>query len=424
MVSTKEHLQHVLNEKFDIGQHFDLSTVYDFVLNQEYDPEIYKGIEFPKETVRANLQTLRDQGLITFEDNNGTYYRNELKGLNIDDPDFFSLEQLKKYGRLKLPAPNINFVEWAVLHKDEVLSHTVARQLGIKCQTRVGESLFPRTIREIETSIDEEGYDYRAWQPAVSRLDDFIHHKGKTYKYIVREGNNRYETRWRYFPCGIIEGDSEFALRQFGAISNTPNREKKNDCTPADVKSIIQDGFECGEIDKNEIAVLNHLKTYFKEVRKKDRRIFVGEILNEVGIKCEIETYDISKAQKHLRDNYGIEDVEGDVANMSVDQTLFCMGWGRKPDHFRKHYLIINKQLEFPENDYTMYGWLESGQGVTTDPTPENVDEKRIILEGDRKEHIQYCHKVVKAYQKGTLKPLNVRWMAQANETEPHNEFQ
>ena len=110
MVSTKEHLQHVLNEKFDIGQHFDLSTVYDFVLNQEYDPEIYKGIEFPKETVRANLQTLRDQGFITFEDNNGTYYRNELKGLNIDDPDFFSLEKLKKYGRLKLPAPNINFV--------------------------------------------------------------------------------------------------------------------------------------------------------------------------------------------------------------------------------------------------------------------------------------------------------------------------
>ena len=82
----------------------------------------------------------------------------------------FDIEQLKKLS----PEPKgegIEFVEWAILDKDEILSHTQARELGVKIQTRVGKAIFPETIKEIADDIENgKGYNYRLPQPSVSKL--------------------------------------------------------------------------------------------------------------------------------------------------------------------------------------------------------------------------------------------------------------
>jgi hypothetical protein len=304
------------------------------------------------------------------------------------------------------------------------MSHSVARELGIECQTRVGQALFQATIDEITNSIITEGYDYRCHQPAVSELSEWVEYKGKVYKYIVRDGNNRFELPWEYFPCAVITGESEYALLQFGAIANNPSREKKNDCTPDDVKYMIQLGFEHNEIEKNFDSVMSILQTLYKETRKKDRRNFAAEILAEEGIKASIEPFDTKKAQKILSDAYGISNVCTDVSSMEIDDLLMTIGWGRKSDHYRKFQALLNKQLEFPDNDYTIYSFLEQGQGVNIEPTEQNIQELRVQMEAERKRYINHCVRVANACRTGKLKTPTYKWLAQANNIEVYNEFQ
>ena len=119
----------------------------------------------------------------------------------------------------------------------------------------IGQALFQTTINQITEEVADGDYDYRCYQPAVSKLDKPIQYTdedGKEYvfKYIVRDGNNRYELPWRYFPCCVISGQDEYSLLQYGAIANAPTREKKNDCTPADVQYMIRLGFEHKKMKK------------------------------------------------------------------------------------------------------------------------------------------------------------------------------
>ena len=434
MVSTKEHVLFTLRENFVPGVIFTLQQVYDLVLNQNRIDELYDG-KNEEEIVRAAIQRLEaDQQLKMMCRNSmdlaGTYCLLETKENINPNQNIFDLEELKKHGRYYDKAPNITFDRWAIIHKDEVMSHSVARKLGIECQTRVGQALFQDTINKITEEVADGEYDYRCYQPAVSLLKEpieYIDEDGKhfTFKYIVRDGNNRFELPWKYFPCAIISGEDEYALLQYGAIANAPTREKKNDCTSDDVKYMIQKGFEYGKIQKDIDAVIDVLKTNYKEVRKKDRRIFAAEILSEEGIKVSIEPYDISKAQKILKDAFGVAGVCGERINsMNESQTTFAIGWGRKPDHYRKWFLIFEKQLEYPNNNYTAYSFLEQGQGVSVQPNENNIDELRVLMEGERKRMLKHYRRVLKAHDEGTLKPIDFKWLPQANMVEAHNEFQ
>jgi len=427
MVSTKDHVLLTLRENFVPGVIFTLQQVYDLVLIQNRVSELYDN-KNEEEIVRAAIQRLAADELMKMMcrdsmDLAGTYCLIATKDTINPNQNIFDLKELEKFGRIP-KAPGIEFEKWEILHKDEVMSHSVARELGIECQTRVGQALFQTTIDEITNNVASEGYDYRCFQPAVSKLKEPIEYKGKVYKYIVRDGNNRFELPWNYFPCAVITGESEYGLLQYGAMSNNPTKEKKNDCTPDDVKYMIQLGFKHNEIEKNFDSVMVVLQTRYKEIRKKDRRIFAAEILNAEGIKISMEPFDITKAQKVLNDAYNIIGVCGDISSMKESDLSVTVGWGRKPDHPRKFQMLLEKQLEFPENEYTIYSFLEQGQGVSTQPTEDNIQELRVQNESERKRHLNYCMRVVTAYRSGKLKTPTYKWLAQANNVETYNEFQ
>lgn len=427
MVSTKDHVLLTLRENFNPGVIFTLQQVYDLVLKQNRVPELYDN-KNEEEIVRAAIQRIAADDLLKMMcrdsmDLAGTYCLIDTKDTINPNENIFDLKELEKFGRIP-KAPGIEFERWDILNKNEVMSHSIARELGIECQTRVGQALFQSTIDEITINVANEGYDYRCFQPAVSELSEWVEYKGNIYKYIVRDGNNRFELPWKYFPCAVISGESEYALLQYGAMSNNPTKEKKNDCTPDDVKYMIQLGFKHNEIEKNFDAVMVVLQTRYKEIRKKDRRNFAAEILAEEGIKVSIEPFDINKAQKVLNDAYNIPDVCGDISSMKEDDLAVAVGWGRKPDHPRKFQMLLEKQLEFPENEYTIYSFLEQGQGVSTQPNESNIQELRVQMEAERKRHINYCMRVVTAYRSGKLKTPAYKWLAQANNVETYNEFQ
>ena len=416
---TKEPLLKILKEKYAPNVEFHVQDIYQLLSN--ISSKVYDHLEVPTAGVLRDVQVLRDDDVLTFVDYNGTYFLNPSSVVNSKE-NIFSLEMLESHGRVLMwddktkttSAPGITFVRWMIADKNEVMSHTIARELGIECQTRVDQALFKSTQDEICDSIISEGYDYRCCQPAVSELNTPIEYKGKVYKFITRDGNNRYELPWDHFPCALIKGINEYSLLQYGAMANNPTKEKKNDCTPNDVKYIIRLGFNCGEIDKTEDAVYNILATRYKEIRKKNRRSFVAEILSEEGIKVSIEPYNVVKAKQHLIENYGVE----------INDHDFIMGWGRKSDHYRKLYDMFECQLANPEVDMNAYYFLEMGNGVETQPTESNAKNQRIQMESERKHYINHCCNVADLYRAGQLKPINVKWLAQVNSKEVYNVFQ
>ena len=437
--TTKEHIKQVLIENFEEGVLFSVQQVYDLVLNQYRIDELYSG-KSEEEVVRAGCQRLRDDGILEFVDNDGTYRIVSIKTTKSDfrDPNFFSIEELKKFGRINEKAPGITFdsnaiydgvdnlTGWAILDKNEIMDHNISEKLGIKIQTRTGNATFPGTIAAITESIDNDGYDYRSYQPAVSVLDKPIEHEGLTYKYAVRNGNNRYATPWKYYPCAVIQGDNEYFLKHFGCVANNPvTTELKNNNTESDVKWIIQQGFEYGVIEKTKDAVITHLKAHFPKTRPGSRKHFAAEILGEIGIRSSMESYNVTLAKEALDEyvGYNKDDVRTRIESMSEDDNQFVVGLGRSGDHDRKMRMILDKQLEFPENIYTMLAFLEDGEGVNEDPTPHNVDRLRVKWEGLWKKHIQHCIAVERAYRENRLNPLNVKWFMQSNDTEERGKF-
>ena len=419
--TSKELLRQRLVNEFDSQCFFTLPQVYQLLLN-ETDTDVYDDHKEPEATIRRDLQELRDDGILTFVDYNGTYSINPVSTLNTKE-NIFSLELLERHGRIyswndktkETSAPGIKFKQWMIVNKNEVMSHEIARELDIPCQTRVGKALFQSTQDDIRDDILSNGYDYHCFQPAVESLPEPITYKGNVYKFIVRDGNNRFELPWDWFPCALIESVDEYSSLQYGALANNPNKEKKNDCTPDDVKNMIRIGFQYGKIEKTQDAVYNVLAELYTETRKKDRRNFVAEILSEEGIKVSIEPYDNTKAQKHLEENYKV------VLN---NKTQYIAGWGRRPDHYRKFFTIFETALANPQDQLTEYAFLEMGKGVAVQPTENNANDLRIKLESEKKLYINHCCNVADAYRSGQLKKIDVKWLAQVNECERYNEFQ
>jgi hypothetical protein len=419
MSPTKSQLLDILKETFRPEVEFHVQEIYEHLSN--ISSTIYSNLEAPNSGVLRDVQELRDDKLLTFVDYNGTYYLNPTEDINYND-NIFSLEMLERHGRIIMwndktkttSAPGITFKKWMIADKNEVMSHTIARELDIPCQTRVGQALFKGTQNNIRDSIINDGYDYHCYQPAISELDSPIEYCGKVYKYIVRDGNNRFELPWNHFPCALIEGKSEYSLLQFGTMANNPSKEKKNDCTPNDVKNMILLGFKYGEIEKTEEAVYEVLLKNYKETRKKDRRVFVAEILAEEGIRVSIEPYDEKSAKKALIEKYGVKLGEYD----------FVMGWGRPYDHYRKLFWMFEHQLKNKDADIKAYYFLEQGSGVDVQPTEENISSRRVEMESNRKTYLTHCCKVADAYRDGQIKPIDVKWLSQANGIEPYNVLQ
>ena len=335
----------------------------------------------------------------------------------------FDIEQLKNLS----PTPEgegISFEKWAILDKDEVLSHTMARKLGIRIQTRVGKALFPETINEIADDIENgKGYNYRLPQPSVSELETpIIGTDGKEKKYAVRNGNNRYELPYQNFPCAIISGD-DYDLLRFGCTENNPDTwSKKNDNTPDDVKAMIQIGFDCGKVKKTEDAVREELEKNYPKVRNRSRDRFISEILSSVGEKMSFQPYNKKTIATHLSDNFDIE-LGDDRDNKTLRVTK---AWGRPMDDLRNTVDILKQCIDKDYNgwDVEVYSHLSMGEGVSEDPNETNAARLRM-------EDEQYILKFIREFalplgdkfRAGTLKLPTFHWIAQVNGKEKLNEF-
>ena len=337
--------------------------------------------------------------------------------------------KLKTLGRIK-NAPGVDFKKWAILEKKNVLSHSKAKELGIKCQTRKGMALFPATIATINDDIKDNGWDYYSFQPAVSEITpEFCKENnvpfplivdGEEKTHIVRDGNNRFETDWDLFPCGVIEGD-EYDLKRFGTIANVPdNKTKKNDCSDEDVISIIQEGFELGKVEKTEQGVWDELYLNYREVRKKDRKIFVAEILRKSGKDVNVEPFDIPKAEAHVKKHFGL-----DMGPDGEYVTRECVGFGRMSDESRTLIRVINNAWRFPKVLQYLYSFQQHGKGVTPDPDEDNINDKRKRVNSliDDFFH-EFILPAADAYRKGELGAIIIKHIPQLNYKEKDNEFQ
>ena len=150
-ITTKEHVYFNLSQNFAAGVVFTLQEVYDLCLIHNRIPELYNDITDEEATIRAALQRLESDKLVKFfhrdaNDLSGTYCLLETKDQINPNQNIFDLAELEKHGRWYEKSPGVTFDRWAILHKDEVMSHSVARILKIECQTRVGQALFQTTI--------------------------------------------------------------------------------------------------------------------------------------------------------------------------------------------------------------------------------------------------------------------------------------
>tara|TARA_R100000030_G_C3239386_1_gene120244 strand:- start:111 stop:1139 length:1029 start_codon:yes stop_codon:yes gene_type:complete len=318
--------------------------------------------------------------------------------------------------------PGITFEEWAVLEKSKCLSHTQARELGIKIQTRVGQALFPETISLIQEDVDKNGWNYRLPQPAVSVLETpIIGPDGVEKLWAVRDANNRFELEGEYIPCAIISG-SEYDLLRYGCIANNPDSwSKKNDCTPEDVKSMIQTGFDMGAIEKNEEAVLLELKTNYPNIRRRSRVKFVAEILSSVGQTVSFQPYNKVDIRDHMSNHFDLD------MGVDDDNKVFrtSKGWGRPMDNLRNTIDLLENALEYPDHQVQAISHLSIGQGVTTQPNESNA--KKLRMEHDRfiAEFIRDTMvPVVDSWREGKLKLPTLHWVAQVNGKEKLDQFQ
>lgn len=342
-------------------------------------------------------------------------------GLDPITDNIFDLDQLNRLSP-EPSGPGITFERWAILDKAEVLSHTQARQLGIEIQTRVGQALFPETIREIYEDVKENGWNYRLPQPAVSRLETpIIGPDGIPKKWATRDANNRFELPWSHLPCSIISGD-EYDLLRFGCIANNPNSwSRKNDCTSDDVKAMIQTGFKMGKIEKTEEAVMKELETNYPKTRNRSRTKFVAEILESVGKSVSFQPYGKKAIAKHMSE-YFDTDMGKDYDNKVIN---IAKGWGRPLDNLRNSVDLLQESIENPDYQVQAISWLSTGEGVTDQPNENNATQLRLQHDGYLVNFIRtFCIPVADAFRNGSLKLPTNHWVAQVNGKEKLDQFQ
>jgi hypothetical protein len=413
----KELIYSLLTESYVPDRYFTLNDVYQLVLPPL--KQLKELVDY-EACVRRELQTLRDDNLLEFVDDNGTYF---LKSIHINGAEdvVFDVEKLRVLSE-EPRGTGITFERWEVISSDEVLSHDQARQMNISCQTRVGQAIFPEMIVEITDSIIESGWNYRLPQPAVSELETHVlAPDGKWKKYLVRNGNNRFEAtkHFNYFPCAVISG-SEYDLLRFGCTSNNPNAwMRKKDSTDKDVMKMIHLGIECGVIERTEQAIEAELLKEYPSHRKRSRKTFVAEILGGLGLKVAVEPYNKGKVAQLLMEQFNLP-------MGYVDGVLrISASWGRPLDNDRNMIAILERAVAQPDLTQEVYSYMAMGEGASEQPNEHNI--KRLRTEYDAwplKFVREFILPVADMYRNGTLKMPQLKWIQQVNGVERINEFQ
>ena len=71
---TKEPLLEILKETYEHEVQFHLQEIYELL--KSISSPIYDYLEVPTSGIRRDIQSLRDDGVLTFVDYNGTYFLN------------------------------------------------------------------------------------------------------------------------------------------------------------------------------------------------------------------------------------------------------------------------------------------------------------------------------------------------------------
>ena len=326
--------------------------------------------------------------------------------------DFFVLESLEKCTH-QPRAFGTRFEKWIIVDRKDVY----VGKNDKSTQTRAGTQLFLTSVNQITKSVDIEGWDYSLPQPTIA-LYEKVAPNGKYYKYQLIDGRHRWFATSEYaqFPAALISAESPYRLRSAGAILNNENPKfRKRDNTPDDVKLMIHEGIECGEIESNKESIIVELRTNYPFTKTKNRQQFAQQILKEIGIKSKFEDYDYSSVKKYLKEEFN----EGEYAIGGVLDSKgrigFMIPFGREKNEVWGYHLLQKSIRENPNTEHYVIGYLSSGEGVTIQPSSDNIQELRDSKGNYLTKSINNNRYFVGLKEKGDFKEPQQLWLPQDN---------
>ena len=344
----------------------------------------------------------------------------------------WNIEKLEQYKELNLPEAIVNtagisFAEDGpqIIPRDEI----IPVDWGQTKQVRVGTSLYYGYINDMMEGVGA-GWVYSAKLPTVEKLKKPIKRAdGGYYRYRVVDARHRFmaTTEYKDFPCYVVEGHEADIDLLAQKLNNPTMHEKKKDNDDASVMATIQEQLEwfdktkgkkgCGRDVK---SIIVYLKDHFPQTAKKDRKKFADRCLSAVGILKDLEDLtkaDIAKLLKEYHPDYtnsGNEDNKGRVGH--------SLRIGRNYEQHTAYIDMAQSQIkyskkgEFPEQYFIAS--FTMGEGVTKQPTTENLDQKRTDARYGlwMKDFVEgLCVPITRMHDAGVLVEPKVKFIAQNN---------
>lgn len=312
---------------------------------------------------------------------------------------------------------------------------------GKTYQVRHGENIDFDKVNKIRDSVANE-YDYAAHLSIVSELTDQEKKDNPGKKYRIEGGRNRYtayKQDYKDMPVYIVSGHRS-ALDLLGQKENNPSETRVDKGqTKEDVLHTVKKMFDYYSdtkgkygIQKEKSEVIQFLKTHFPHLVKAS---FAKEILESAGIKQSIENYDQNQVKKILKENkvYTNQGFNIDGKEDNYGSLCFAAVIGRFSEEVRYYFQAIKRLVEVyvenPEyfNQSRVVKFItrfSMGEGVTEDPTSENLERKRLNVYPEFEEFVKTLRIFVRLYDDGFIIPKFL-FLAQDNtkEENPENGF-
>ena len=459
-VATVDFLRDVISELVEPDEKFTLQQLLEHVSDpwdSVYDcrqDEVSR-----KACVRADLQTLRDQGYITFIDNNGTYRLNSMD----EEYDFDSIDEVfdtkepwgeeerelelqrmkNQHNAGEMPLPKGKEIEVVgdpqILRKDQIIDHDEATRLGLLQyqQERSGNDVDMNRVESIKESRRKDGYLLGvAPLPAVSKLkprdgakvtEPIIGSDGKPKTHVLRNGRHRFLSEDEYLRCFEIDSEHEDFLELFGTTANNPfaavqavGVTTEQDAIAATRKWIQKKRLEIvkGEDDKNLKVVCKFLKDNYPHIN--NRVVVAREILALEGVECSIRTYYIDDVQNFASGAGGFtwgHDYDKRIARFS-----FVLNSSTTIDRATEEVERFKTDNEgWKVEVYASLNNTPNGRDVEV--TPSNINElrkKQIELFNESEE---YCVKFTNQKKRGKIEPTKFIFVPQDNKNEDVRSF-
>lgn len=464
MSATVDFLRDTITDFVEPDKKFTLQEL----LSQISDPwdSVFDGRqdEVSREScVRADLQTLRDKGYITFIDNNGTYRLNSID----EEYDFDSLDDVfdtkqswgeeeielelqrmkNLYDMGEMPLPKGKEIEVVddpqILRKDQIIDHDEATRLGLLQyqQERSGNDVDMNRVESIKESRRKDGYLLGvAPLPAVSKLkprdgakvtEAIMGSDGKLKTHVLRNGRHRFLSEDEYLRCWEVDSEHEDFLELFGTTANNPfgaveavGVTTKEDAVAATRKWIQKGRIEIkqGEDSKNEKAVSNFLKENYPHVMPSDRIALAREILTLEGVESSIRPCDQKNIKSTFETITGIKWSKTDY-DKKIARFSFVLNSSSTIDRATEEVKRFKADNEgWKVEVYASLCNTPSG-GRNVEVTPENINQIRRTEMAKFDESEDYSVKFANQKKRGKIEPTKFIFVQQDNKNEDIKSF-